>query len=201
MLVPPGVPSATLIILAVHWHELPADHRESPLILILFAWMLCFMCASNHWVLCFRARSSDWAPTVTASHRYRTYLGVMQSATFTLIAWSLCALALISMNRTVVPWSHLNMATYFVISLPIQTLLLIFVWRVYFWLREHMAVANGDPMPDACWKWGCFYFNPSDPALVVPLRACFGLGNGSCRCRAHRGKSLEREPLTNYAGR
>jgi uncharacterized membrane protein len=38
------------------------------------------------------------------------------------------------------------------------------------WLTKHVATESGDPMPDACWKWGRIYFNPSDPALVVPRR-------------------------------
>jgi uncharacterized membrane protein len=29
-------------------------------------------------------------------------------------------------------------------------------------------------MPDTCWKWGQYYFNPDDPALVVPLRSGIG---------------------------
>ena len=29
-------------------------------------------------------------------------------------------------------------------------------------------------MPDDCWKWGSFYFNRNDPALVVPLRSGMG---------------------------
>ncbi|MEX2261080.1 MAG: DUF5808 domain-containing protein [Bryobacteraceae bacterium] len=32
----------------------------------------------------------------------------------------------------------------------------------------------GDRTPDAAWKWGVFYYNPDDPALVVEKR--FGLG-------------------------
>ena len=29
-------------------------------------------------------------------------------------------------------------------------------------------------MSDACWKWGSVYFNPNDPAIVVPLRTGVG---------------------------
>jgi uncharacterized membrane protein len=32
----------------------------------------------------------------------------------------------------------------------------------------------GDRTPDAAWKWGLFYYNPDDPALIVEKR--FGLG-------------------------
>jgi uncharacterized membrane protein len=32
----------------------------------------------------------------------------------------------------------------------------------------------GDRTPDACWKWGLFYVNPSDPSILVEKR--FGIG-------------------------
>ncbi|MCP5119576.1 MAG: hypothetical protein GY953_52930 [bacterium] len=32
----------------------------------------------------------------------------------------------------------------------------------------------GDHTPDAAWKWGQFYYNPSDPALIVEKRFGFG---------------------------
>jgi uncharacterized membrane protein len=36
------------------------------------------------------------------------------------------------------------------------------------------AEADGDHTPDACWKWGVFYFNPADPAILIEKR--FGIG-------------------------
>ncbi|KPL01488.1 MAG: hypothetical protein AMK75_04685 [Planctomycetes bacterium SM23_65] len=36
------------------------------------------------------------------------------------------------------------------------------------------AILNGDGMPDARWKFGMFYFNPSDPSVLVEKR--FGVG-------------------------
>lgn len=39
---------------------------------------------------------------------------------------------------------------------------------------EEPAVPIGDRTPDACWKWGIFYFNPDDPAILVEKR--FGIG-------------------------
>ena len=36
------------------------------------------------------------------------------------------------------------------------------------------AVPEGDHTPDACWKWGLFYVNPADPALLIEKR--FGVG-------------------------
>lgn len=36
------------------------------------------------------------------------------------------------------------------------------------------AASEGDHTPDACWKWGVFYFNPADPAILIEKR--FGIG-------------------------
>ena len=38
----------------------------------------------------------------------------------------------------------------------------------------HHARISGDLTPDQCWKWGMFYYNPEDPALIVEKR--FGIG-------------------------
>lgn len=32
----------------------------------------------------------------------------------------------------------------------------------------------GDRTPDECWKWGLFYYNPADPAIIVEKRFGFG---------------------------
>jgi uncharacterized membrane protein len=37
--------------------------------------------------------------------------------------------------------------------------------------REAAVPSLGDTTPDECWKWGLFYYNPADPALVVESRA------------------------------
>jgi uncharacterized membrane protein len=36
------------------------------------------------------------------------------------------------------------------------------------------AARAGDHTPDDCWKWGVFYFNPADPAILTEKR--FGIG-------------------------
>ncbi len=40
-----------------------------------------------------------------------------------------------------------------------------------------------DRTPDECWKWGLFYYNPEDPALLVKKR----VGIGWTINFAHRG--------------
>jgi uncharacterized membrane protein len=175
MLVPPVVPAATLMLLCLHWSQLPAEfHRGGGIFPAFFGLILGLMCTANQWALRFRARSSDWAPTQVASHRYRTYLGAMQAFVFAFITCQLCALELMQLNGAVPFMRHLGMDTYFLVSFPAQALWLIFIWRIRFWLTNHLATQSSDPMPDSCWKWGCIYFNPSDPALVVPLRTGIG---------------------------
>lgn len=48
----------------------------------------------------------------------------------------------------------------------------VLVWPL---VRLNMEPGSGtDGTPDDCWKWGEFYYNPSDPALMVERR--FGIG-------------------------
>lgn len=49
---------------------------------------------------------------------------------------------------------------------------IILAWAAF--TREGESAPTGDRTPDACWKWGMFYFNPDDPAILVEKR--FGIG-------------------------
>jgi uncharacterized membrane protein len=167
MLVPPLIPAVTLMFLAIHGGQKLGGFTGALTVFpVFFGLILGLMCAGNQWALRFRARSSDWAPTAAASHKYRTYLGVMQGSVFTFITCQICVLVLLR--------SHLDMRIYFMITFPAQALWLLFVWRIHFWLTKHLATDSSDPMSDTCWKWGCVYYNPSDPALVVPFRTGIG---------------------------
>ena len=49
-------------------------------------------------------------------------------------------------------------------------------------IKGASPTATGDSIPDACWKYGMFYYNPDDPAFVVesrlgPLGCDMNLGN------------------------
>lgn len=66
--------------------------------------------------------------------------------------------------------SRINPLAFFGVALLTPIPMVILVWRIRFWLRSHRATESSDPMSDACWKWGLMYFNPADPALVVPAR-------------------------------
>ena len=164
MLVPPLVPASTLIFLATSGG---AGLTVLAVIPVLFCLTLGLACSANHWALRFRARSSDWAPTSYASHQYRTYLGVMLASAFTGSIGQLCGM--IWMQA-----AHVHSPVYLMITFPAVVVLLIFVWRMRRWLASHIARDSSDPMPDTRWKWGLMYYNPSDPALIVPLRTGIG---------------------------
>ena len=57
-----------------------------------------------------------------------------------------------------------------------------FISRLQTWLKGHFAESSCDPMMDACWKWGQFYFNRDDPALVVPARTGIFYSLNYARC-------------------
>lgn len=49
------------------------------------------------------------------------------------------------------------------------------VWAIWITAQaEAEPSAQENPVPESCWKWGQFYYNPGDPALFVEKR--FGLG-------------------------
>ena len=159
MLVPPVIPAATLIFLATRGGQtLVGGSGAGELFQISFWLVIGLMCAANQWALRFRARTGDWADNPAASHKFRTYLGVMQASVFTFIGGRLCVFI-----------ATQGQPIYFRITLAAEALWLVFVWRIHFWLRKHLARDSSDPMPDACGKWGSFYFNPGDSALVVPM--------------------------------
>jgi len=177
MLVPPAAPVATLVFLAIHWHQAaPFFSRSYNLFTAIYGLVLglCFGTA-NQWALRFRARSSDWAPTPAASHKYRTYLGATLAFVFGFIIWQLCSSILMSFSGTVAwlrPFHSTSHAQFF---LPF--LFPLAAWAMVLWLKKHLATESGDPMADRYWKWGYFYFNPEDSALVVPARSGIGFSH------------------------
>jgi hypothetical protein len=174
MIVPVAVPVATLVFLAHYAGGFSEQFQWEHYFMAAFALAFGLMCAANQFALRYRSRPSDWAPDPGASHKYRTYLGVMFTTIFTVGTAQICALALIDFRLTV-PWlRHWDMSTYFEVTFPLLALELLAVWRLRRWLNRHLATASVDPMPDTCWKWGSVYFNRQDPALIVPTR--FGAG-------------------------
>ena len=158
MIVPPVIPA---IAVAAALNRGSGD--RALWFFLVFALFLGIMCAANQWALRFRARSTDWALSQNDSRRFRTYLGVMFSLIFTAPIGMISLIALLP-----------DPVVFFATFLPLEVLLLFVVWRIRFWLTKHLDPRSIDPMPDSCWKWGWYYCNPSDPALVVPLRTGVG---------------------------
>ena len=172
MLAPPSIPFATLILLVFYWHQFPARAGEAWVSLGAagLALGVGLACAANHWALLYRTRSSDWASTASASHRYRTFLGLPMASLMTLIIAELCATSLMELKDSVGwlrHWPSLVVSRAF---LPCMVAVGVFGWSVRVWLSKHRDRSNGDPMADRYWKWGQFYCNPCDPAIMVPLR-------------------------------
>ncbi|MEO6078870.1 MAG: hypothetical protein ABIQ86_03720 [Steroidobacteraceae bacterium] len=181
MIVPVTAPTATLIILAQYGTGFSEQFLSRHYFSAVYTLSIGLMCSANQFALRYRSRPSDWASDPGASHKYRTYLGVMIAAVFTIIGAKTCALTLMDFRLTV-PWlRNWSMSGYFLITFPLAALWLFGVWRMKWWLSRHLATESVDPMPDACWKGGLFYFNRQDPALVVPARSGVGFSYNYAR--------------------
>ena len=167
MLLPVGLPVATLILIVTS----PAAFRWQNLTGLAGICMVGTDAALAQFALRFRARSSDWASDPEVSRKRRALLGALQSSVFVLIILQFCALTLMQFH-VAVPFK--DMDGYFRFSFPAQFLLLLFVVLLRRSLSRNFSREGVDTMPDDCWKWGSFYFNRNDPALVVPLRSGIG---------------------------
>jgi hypothetical protein len=182
MLIPPLLPALMLGFIFLNWSRLPTElHSPGGVFPIWFALVLGLMCAANHWALLFRARSSDWAPTSGASHRFRSYLGAMQSLLFFFITSTMCFNLLLPLGKSIPGIPHISTPVYFSVLYPVEFAWIVAVFGLRRWLRNHTVQESSDPMADACWKFGFFYFNPADPALVVPLRSGVGQSHNYAR--------------------
>lgn len=169
MVFPLALPLSTAMFLGLHMKDFPASARpERYLIPVVFAVFFGFVPAATQFALRFGARSSDWAPGPHASRKYRTFLGFMQAVVFTFIILQICLLSMMPLPNAA-PFR--NMFSYFRFLFPAYVVLYIFLFKMRAWLKTNFAPASVDPMPDDCWKWGSFYFNSTDPALVVPMRS------------------------------
>jgi uncharacterized membrane protein len=174
MIVPVTVPIATLFFVAHYGRGYSEQFLFQHYSSAVFALSFGLMCSANQFALRYRSRPSDWAPDPGASHKYRTCLGVMFATVFTFGIVQICALTLSGFRHTV-PWlRHWDMSTYFAVTFAMLALWHFGLWRLRRWLSRHLATESLDPMPDTCWKWGSFYFNRQDPALVVPTRSGIG---------------------------
>jgi len=141
-----------------------------PMLAIGFA--IALLQVQTVWSLRFGARESDWAADPALSRRYRAYSGLINTLIFGFISLNGCTLLLVPPGR---------MFTYFAFALPGQLAVTLVAFRLRAWLKRHAVESSSDPMPDDSWKWGQFYFNPSDPALVVPARSDVGFSPNFAR--------------------
>jgi uncharacterized membrane protein len=169
ILLPIGIPLVAILVVILCWNQYPGNYSPlAELRRIVFMCVLGIFPAGTYFALRFRARSSDWAPDPRASRRYRTVLGLMQSSLFSFLIFNICWLSLVPLlNRETFGDLHtqfrvelLGLMCFIPIGLGLRT-----------YLRRNLARESSDPMPDHCWKWGYFYYNPADPALIVPLRS------------------------------
>lgn len=163
-LVPPVVASILLI------------PRGKPSFLVVpmlaMAFAIGILQAQTVWSLRFGARDSDWAADPARSRRYRAYSGLVNTLIFGFIGLNGCVLLLVPPTRIFV---------FFAFSLSAQLVVTAIAFRLRRWLKRNTVETSSDPMPDDTWKWGQFYFNPADPALVVPARSDVGFSPNFAR--------------------
>jgi uncharacterized membrane protein len=172
ILLPIGMPLVTIFIIILCWNRFPRNY--SPLAELrdgLFSEGVGIFAAATYFALRFRARSSDWAPNPRSSRQYRTLLGLIQSSVFSFMIFKACWLSMMPLLRSG-PFGDMN--TYFRYSFPVGICFLLVLLGMRIYLRRNLARESSDPMPDHCWKWDYFYYNPDDPALIVPSRSGTG---------------------------
>jgi uncharacterized membrane protein len=164
MVVPLALPLITGILLAWNWSEYPAKWRAETQAGIAIASCFGFLMTGTLYALRYRARASDWAATPEASLEYRTYLGLMMgTGSLAVILW-LCVEVLLPLYGIGTGWFFGGL---FLVLFGASA----FVYRLKSTLIKLFDPQSSDPMPDHCWKWTTFYYNPSDPAWVVPTRS------------------------------
>ena len=109
------------------------------------------------------------SPGTQISPRPRRALQYRRGSVPDLSRFQFCALPFMDMN------------SYFRFSFPAQFLLLGDVLCMRSWLAKHFDPQGSDAMSDDRWKWGYFYSNPDDPALIVPLRSGLGFSYNLAR--------------------
>jgi hypothetical protein len=172
MLAPPFIPIATLMALGFYWPSLSSASAERWISLgaACSGLGLGWFSTANHWALLYRTLSRDWALTASASHRYRTYLGLPMACLMTLLIAQLCITNLVPLGGSVAWLRHWNMLIINKAFMSCMLVVGVFGWSMRVWLSKHRDRTSGDPMADKYWKWGQFYCNPGDPAVMVPMR-------------------------------
>lgn len=170
ILLPVIFPVATAVLFVLSWPQIPLDNRRL-LILLGIAGPMSIVAAFSYFALRFRARSRDWNPDPRASRKYRTMLGIATISFPTFLIFVIC-FACVSVAVPLKEATQWRLVEVFLAAIFLGFPVLFFgFFGILWWLRRKFSAESGDPMPDRCWKWGFFYFNSDDPALVVPLRS------------------------------
>jgi uncharacterized membrane protein len=168
IVLPIGIPLIATSIVILCWNEFPRNYSPlAELKHVLLMGGFGIFPAATYFALRFRAWSSDWAHNSRSSRQYRTVLGLIQSSVFSFMIFNSCWLPLTLIKGE--PFGDMN--THYRYSLPAGLCLIATLLGMRIYLRRNLARECSDPMPDRCWKWGYFYYNPDDPALVVPSRS------------------------------
>jgi len=166
MIVPVTLPLITAVVLALNWSRFPARlHPERIPAQIAMAASFGLLMTGLLYAVRYHARASDWAATPEASLKYRTYLGMMMGTGSLAPILGLCALSLAPL------YGESMGIIWFGVTFLVLFALLGFGYRMRSKLVKLFDPQSGDPMSDNCWKWTSFYYNPSDPAWVVPTRS------------------------------
>jgi uncharacterized membrane protein len=129
---------------------------------LLCVLMLMLRYGVRHW----SRRVAIDGPSARAEARFRR-----------LIAWLLVAVEYQMVSLAWAPlFSSAQVAVVLAMGMVVLAVMLVFVLLRVGQGGNRAAPGGpvGDRTPDACWKWGMFYINPSDPALFVEKR--FGIG-------------------------
>lgn len=156
----------------VHWNAAGeadrfADRSAGSVFLGLFigTGVIMLMAANVYLLLYYTRRSPDgrrgW------SSRYLS----LNLRAMTVLSWGLSAVFVLVSLAPVFPESWRSMVFLGVLVLPLGLIAAILIPMMK--LSEEPTTEN-DLTPDACWKAGIFYYNPDDPAIMVPKRD--GLG-------------------------
>ncbi|MHB1023568.1 MAG: DUF5808 domain-containing protein [Acidobacteriaceae bacterium] len=122
----------------------------------------------------YRSRVSDWSGSAKINRYYQQAMQGWILLFCFLCSAMLCADALVPVYANhPLPWVHVDVKIVRFGILITLDLVLLGLFGFGYWARKRYGSAH-DVTPDECWKWGQFYVNGSDPALVVPKRCGFG---------------------------
>lgn len=172
ILIPIAMPAVTICVLILYWNQFPPNYR--PLVEIghvLLISVFGLFTGATYFALRFRARSSDWAANPRASRRYRTVLGLIHFFVFGYMIFDSCWLSLMPLLKG---GRFGDMNAYFRFTSPEMIFIFLLLVGMMMYLKRNLARDSSDPMRNVYWKWGYFYYNLEDSALVVPSRSGTG---------------------------